>query len=149
MSFRLEVDHERADLKLAFLERFIPEIARRWISQGSAIVEATLITEIPERTGTLRRSVRRDVSETRAEIYTTAGYGKYVDQGTPPHVIRAKSGFLRFEIGGQVFFRKQVFHPGYAGRFFVHRTLAKVHQSLVALAESLFRDMSGGGMPQW
>jgi hypothetical protein len=48
----------------------------------------------------------------------------YVLQGTRPHLIRARRArFLRFEVGGQVMFRKVVHHPGTRANPFLQRAL--------------------------
>ncbi|MET9818342.1 hypothetical protein [Streptomyces sp. NPDC006355] len=48
----------------------------------------------------------------------------YVLDGTPPHIIRARRAkYLRFEVGGQVLFRKMVRHPGTDPNDFMGRAL--------------------------
>ncbi len=54
-------------------------------------------------------------------IGPTATYGKYVNDGTPPHIIRSRGTWpLRSRATGQVFGRV-VHHPGTKGAFFVER----------------------------
>lgn len=48
----------------------------------------------------------------------------YVLDGTRPHIIRARRAkYLRFEVGGQVMFRKMVRHPGTDPNDFMGRAL--------------------------
>jgi hypothetical protein len=48
----------------------------------------------------------------------------YVLDGTRPHLIRARRAkFLRFEVGGQVLYRKVVRHPGTDPNDFMGRAL--------------------------
>lgn len=47
-----------------------------------------------------------------------------LDQGSPPHVIRARRRkALRFTVNGQVKFRRSVMHPGTRGSGFLTRSL--------------------------
>jgi hypothetical protein len=60
-----------------------------------------------------------------------APYVQYVESGTRAHEIRPKRGkTLRFEIAGEVLFRKVVHHPGTAARPFMARALAVGEQTL-------------------
>jgi hypothetical protein len=55
-------------------------------------------------------------------IGPTADYGKYVNDGTPPHLIESHGPWpLRNRETGQVFGRV-VHHPGYIGSHFVEKT---------------------------
>ena len=48
----------------------------------------------------------------------------FVLHGTPPHVIYAKRGkFLKFEMGGELMFRRKVNHPGFEGNNFLWHAL--------------------------
>jgi HK97 gp10 family phage protein len=67
------------------------------------------------RTGTLRRSILKDVQGAhRGIIYVGEKYGEYVEEGTRPHVIYPKGGkrALRFKIDGKTVFSRRVNHPG-------------------------------------
>jgi hypothetical protein len=60
-----------------------------------------------------------------------APYAQYVENGTPPHDIKPKGGkTLRFEVAGEVLFRKVVHHPGTAERPFMARAQAVGAQTL-------------------
>ena len=60
------------------------------------------------------------ISSTRGKLFNLAPYGQWVNDGTRPHVIRARNAkFLRFTVGGVVMFRRSVMHPGTKPRKFV------------------------------
>jgi len=65
-------------------------------------------------TGNLRRSIdRRVFSAARGIVFVGEKYGKYVEFGTRPHIIRPKSAkMLAFKVNGQMVFARQVRHPG-------------------------------------
>lgn len=67
------------------------EIAERALSQGlneasGALWERAKDTT-PTATGTLAKSIRRDLTPTYAKIYPELKYGLYVHEGTKPHWI--------------------------------------------------------------
>lgn len=67
-----------------------------------------------------RLLVHVQLSAFRGKVFNTAPYAGYIDEGTKPHTIRAVNArCLRFESGGQIYFRRQVNHPGTAPRPFV------------------------------
>lgn len=74
-----------------------------------------------QHTGELDRALAHiQLSAFRGKVFNTAPYARWVDEGTKPHTIRAHNAkFLRFESGGQIYFRRQVNHPGTAPRPFV------------------------------
>ena len=66
------------------------------------------------RTGTLRRSIERDVqSAARGVVYVGEKYGEYVEFGTKPHTISPKNRkMLAFKVNGVTVFARKVKHPG-------------------------------------
>jgi hypothetical protein len=86
----------------------------------------------PVKTGTLQRSITWKVEGRGARIYGTVysplAYALFVERGTKPHRIRARSArFLRFEVGGRVVFAREVQHPGTkAAHFFADGAKASV-----------------------
>lgn len=86
---------------------------------------------VRKRTGKLAASIRKnrkDIARLPTVNVVAGGkginYTGYEHDGTPPHVIRARrKKALRFQVGGQVVFRKQVQHPGTTGTFFLARAL--------------------------
>lgn len=70
-------------------------------------------------TGRLKNSItykiisKGSASSTTATIRVGASHGIFIEEGTRPHVIRAKyANALRFEVGGEVIYAKEVRHPG-------------------------------------
>lgn len=97
------------------LNSALPEIARR--------VQNELIVTCPVDTGRLKNSIKVTV-EGDGLLITMVDYGKYVEFGTPPHIIRpVNKQALKFEIGKKdrleqkgknknIVFAKEVKHPG-------------------------------------
>jgi hypothetical protein len=87
---------------------------RRGVAQGCSegAEEARTKHRFKNRTGDLERSIQghltgSDPDGSRGEIVATEKYASFVENGRGPvEVKRAK--FLRFEIDGQLFFRKRV-----------------------------------------
>lgn len=84
------------------------------------------------RTGTLLATIRKNRGFTKQGPWVDVQAGRpgmrytgVEHDGSPPHIIRArrKNGSLRFMVGGQVIFRKQVRHPGTTGTKFLERAL--------------------------
>lgn len=60
-----------------------------------------------------RGGVRVAGSKVTTTAKNTAPHARYVDEGTPPHLIRPRSArVLRFEADGGVVFARRVQHPG-------------------------------------
>lgn len=75
-----------------------------------------------DRTGALRANTvgTVDASALKGELRASTKYARYVESGTPPHVIQGRNGgMLRFVIAGRVVFRRSVKHPGTAERPFM------------------------------
>jgi hypothetical protein len=69
-----------------------------------------------------KRSSRRRVV---GRVISDADYSMVVHDGSRPHVIRARGdGYLRFEAGGRVLYRKSVNHPGVRARPWLSQALA-------------------------
>lgn len=91
-----------------------------------------LVRRVPVDTGLLRNSIAYRKIKNGVEIYM-AEYGKYVEFGTPPHIIRPKNAkALRWEVqtlgprGGKnknEVFAKQVNHPGTRPQPFIRPAL--------------------------
>lgn len=93
-------------------------------------------------TGQLRSSINYNISGNTAEIRMW-DYGKYVEFGTPPHIIRPKNAkALKFETnrkqrlseGGKPneVFAKQVNHPGTRPQPFIRPTFREDFVNIVA-----------------
>lgn len=69
------------------------------------------------RTGNLQKRTEHKVMLQRNGkvliLRNPAKYARAIDQGSPPHIIRAKNAkYLRFFLNGRIQFRKSVKHPG-------------------------------------
>lgn len=118
------------------------EQARRDIAQGAARAAQVAVRQIkadaPVRSGDLRDSVQPRLRVTKSgasgEIVVGAKYAAFVRDGTPPHLIVARSvgvgGVLRFEIAGRVLYRASVNHPGTAPNDFVSAGVQQGQQAL-------------------
>lgn len=104
------------------------------------------------RTGHLEASIttRHRPERLRSEVGLDDGvaiYGKFVHDGTKPHIIRAKNGkALRWPSGGKFAFRRMVRHPGTrpdkfivdAGKALVAATAKRVDQAIEKAAQGVF-----------
>lgn len=85
---------------------------------------------VRKRTRTLEKSIvkRAEVDSRGPVVYvvTSVSYARYENDGTRPHLIRARNRkVLRFPgAGGQLVFVTQVHHPGTTGSQFLTRALA-------------------------
>ena len=114
------------------LERALPAIAIRFQS------ELTLIA--PVDTGRLKGSIKVMPTNNGLEI-TMVDYAKFVEFGTPPHVIIPKSKkALKFKIGNKVLLRKKVKHPGTRPNPFIRNTIQNKLKKIIS--EELSRDLN-------
>jgi hypothetical protein len=84
----------------------------------------------PERTGALKRSLRKIAVFTPRGMTFQVGsdldYAEAVHEGTRRHVIRPRNGkVMAFDVGGRTVFARQVVHPGSKGDPFLRRALAE------------------------
>lgn len=84
---------ELSDAKGKFLKN-IPNASRiaskhlaAGLNQASGIIWEKVQLSAPRATGTLQKSIRRELYPTQARIYPTEKYGLYVHEGTRPHWI--------------------------------------------------------------
>jgi hypothetical protein len=92
---------------------------------------------VHRRSGNLSRGVHdRMESEFVGVVYVgaEAPYGKYVNDGTRPHVITAvRAKALHFFVNGAEFFRKSVHHPGTKPTQFMEKGLASWRPQIVKI----------------
>ena len=87
---------------------------------------ATEKSEVPVKTGQLRRSITLEYRPISASIYPAVKYALPVHEGSRPHVITPKSkSVLAFKKGGKMIFARRVNHPGNKPNKFVERTVSK------------------------
>lgn len=100
---------------MSSIEEAMPKIAIRF--------QNALVRACPVDTGVTRNSIRVSV---RGESLTVRmnEEGKWIEFGTPPHVIKPKSRkALKFKAGGETVFAKEVHHPGTRPNPFIRNTI--------------------------
>lgn len=110
-----EVRHLEVDLSKAPAE--VQAGASRAMRRTLFGIEADGKILAPVDTGNLEASISTDVDPDGlgGVVGPTAEYGADVEYGTEAHVIRAHDGgYLRFTVGGQLVFVREVHHPGTA-----------------------------------
>jgi hypothetical protein len=82
------------------------------IRQSITAIEVVAKSVTPVMTGKLRSSWTREISSLSGSLYNTMPYAVYVHEGTKPHMISAKNRQILADKKKQIFFGKQVMHPG-------------------------------------
>lgn len=113
----MKIDTSGVRAKLARIRAELHESLQRSLAlAGSQAVQNAKATDrFRDRTGDLRKSVRYQPGPGpyRGSVIADKRYAFWVENGTEPHIIRARNArYLRFEVNGEVFFRKSVRHPG-------------------------------------
>jgi len=145
MSVEIDLDTTQYEITIAHTLRTIPELGSDFTLRSALIVKDEMESNVPVKTGKLRRNIVADISGESATVGTNTGYGLFVDLPTRPHIIRARDGgYLRIPLpNGQIIFRKQVFHTGTKGAFFRRATLIssapKIQESLQQRLNEVFR----------
>ena len=97
------------------IEKALPRIAIR--------MQNELILAAPVDTGRLRNSIKVKATDEGIVIWMV-DYGKFVEFGTPPHIIEPDSKkALKFKIEGKELIRKKVKHPGTRPNPFIRNTI--------------------------
>jgi hypothetical protein len=81
--------------KLPLANYYIQSGIEQALKDASALIWRLTIEKAPASTGTLRKSINRDLFPTYAKVYPTVKYGIYVHEGTRPHfppIIELKPG---------------------------------------------------------
>jgi len=119
------------------LKKILPDIARQMQN------ELTLIC--PVDTGRLRNSIKVQVYD-KGIVITMVDYGKFVEFGSPPHIITPKNKkALKFEVGKKerlsgnkkgktIVFAKKVKHPGTRPNPFIRNTIQTKLQNMILKA---------------
>jgi hypothetical protein len=108
------------------------------MADGLAAAESAALAAIKaqttRRTGDLEdKLVTVQISPTSGKLFDTSDHAKFIDEGTKPHVIRAKHArALAFTVGGARLFRRVVNHPGTKARPFVAPAMAAGERALGA-----------------
>jgi|SRR5687767_4361019 len=102
----------------ALRQRIIDGARRAVDRSATALVEDDLRPGAPFRTGETRDKIdavlgRGDPLHPSATVRSPTPQGKWVNDGTPPHVILPRfAKALRFSVGGRIVFARSVNHPG-------------------------------------
>ncbi len=108
------------------LENALPRIAIKFQNE--------LVLASPVDTGRLRNSIKVKSYEGGISIFMV-DYGKFVEFGTPPHLIKPKDKeALKFKVGkgGKPIFAKVVKHPGTRPNPFIRNTIQnKLRQIII------------------
>lgn len=94
-----------------------------------------------DRSGKTRASIVAEPVGAYGGKVTARGAAHYLELGTGPHVIRGNP-FLRFEVGGVVFFRRSVHHPGTSPRPFMAEAALVGERAMRFEAERLLAEFS-------
>lgn len=122
----------RVQVDRAAILRAARQAGREELEIGMRVAQARAKILCPVDTGRLRSSIRYTIRNralgVTANLISDVSYAQYVNDGTPPHVIRPKraGGVLRFRIGGQVVFARFVNHPGTRARPFLTEAVRQV-----------------------
>src|SRR3972149_558702 len=116
-----------------------PELARfrRQEAAQSAVRMTTILQRYaPKRTGKFSRSLYSRVLDpgpkmTHIRFYSNDPKAQFVMYPTRPHPIRARGKSLRFNVSGNMLYRKEVMHPGTKGSDFVGRAVHSVQPEFV------------------
>jgi hypothetical protein len=71
--------------RLALSKSIYEQHIQKALQEASALIWKLAIEKAPASTGTLRKSITRDLFPTYAQIYPTVKYGLFVHEGTAPH----------------------------------------------------------------
>lgn len=107
------------------LKKALPSIARR--------MQNELVLVSPVDTGRLRNSIKVKVTDRGITIWMVE-YAKFVEFGTPPHIIKPKDKkALKFKVkrGGKNIFAKKVKHPGTRPNPFIRNTIQNKLQNII------------------
>jgi hypothetical protein len=121
-AIRVKVNQQQAD---AVAQRH----GDRLVTLGMVRTFSRASVTAPVDTGNMRalHRMNKRVGKRRVvgRVISDARYSMAVHAGARPHVIRARGdGYLRFEAGGQVLYRKSVNHPGVRARPWLAHALA-------------------------
>jgi hypothetical protein len=119
----------RVKLDRAQAERVAQRGGDLLVTQAMTRTHARASVTAPVDQGRLRAGHRMEKRASRRRIVgrviSDADYSMAVHDGSRPHVIRARGdGYLRFEAGGRVLYRKSVNHPGVRARPWLSQALA-------------------------
>lgn len=146
MSLRVDLDTKDYDIKMRVVQSLaIPNFTPEAVAAGADIIEEELQLAVPVKTGNLQSSIQKFVDTLSAVIRTNSGYGRFVDEPTGAHEIRAtRAKALRIELSsGDVIFRKKIQHPGTAGHFFRQQAITNSMPRLLDKFVEIWNSLTG------
>jgi hypothetical protein len=132
-NYQLDLDQNALQqLGMSTAKTLVTRVTRRTLNRSTVLV--------PVDNGPLRAHGQMRVgsfgNQVRGEVEYDIEYALMVHDGTSPHVIRPKRArsrrnprrpaMLRFEVGGQVVYARQVNHPGTKPRPYLSTALREV-----------------------
>jgi len=134
----ITVEVKREGLNIEALCRMFSRVIERFIAQLAERTEEVMHEKAPERTGRLKKSIRKNVKPYKAVIGPAVPYAVYVEYGTRPHeILPVHARALRFEVAGRVVFAARVHHPGTRPQPFVRETAEQIRED----APEIFHDV--------
>lgn len=110
------------------------EFIRKFKSALGYLIEGELIKTVPVDKGLLKNSISVSINGNKINI-SMLDYWKHVEYGTPPHIIRpVNKKALKFSVGGNDVFAKEVHHPGTRPQPFVRPLFRNKLGSLIKQA---------------
>jgi hypothetical protein len=114
-----ETSRQLEELSRSFA-RVAVDIVRDGVEAAEKAARGTALWK--DRSGGTRASIRGSVGNLSGKV-TAGRAARYLELGTGPRVIHGRP-ILRFEIGGVVFYRRSVRHPGTKPRPFMAEAAA-------------------------
>ena len=135
----IEVKVMREGLKVEVLGRLFGRVMERFIERLASHAEEVMRGKAPERTGRLKKSIRKSVRPNRAVVGPSVPYAVYVEYGTRPHEIRpVRAKALRFEVDSKIVFATRVHHPGTKPQSFVRETAEEIQDEIPEIFHDVF-----------
>lgn len=104
------------------------------VETGGKVAElaARQTTAWKDRSGKTRKSIRFSLWKQGYGFKLTGkGASTYLEHGTAAHLITSEKGkMLRFVIGGTVFYRREVYHPGTKATFYLEHATVEGAQTV-------------------
>ena len=108
-------------------------VVRDSVETGGKVAElaARQTTQWKDRTGKTRKTIRYALTKQGFGFKLTGGGASlFLEGGTAAHVIASERGMLRFVVGGTIFYRKSVYHPGTKATFFLEHAVVDGAQTV-------------------
>ncbi len=127
MTLQVKVQRRGVDLAV-YATRLRDAFTGSFVAGLADFAFTSMLGFVPWRTGTLGRSITKEVRDGGFTVKPTAPYAGFVERGTAPHLITPlHASCLAFvPAGGDMVFAAYAFHPGTRPNPFVEKTAAAV-----------------------